>query len=43
MGIVFALQRFGEYKQSEAASAMKSQDYKYATDLVVLRGGGTWI
>ena len=35
----FALQRFGQYKQSEQASSLKTRDYKDATDLVV-RGGG---
>jgi DNA (cytosine-5)-methyltransferase 1 len=31
----FAMQRIGEYKESEQASTMKSRDYKDATDLVV--------
>lgn len=31
----FAMQRIGEYKESEQASAMKSRDYKDATDLVI--------
>ncbi len=30
----FAMQRIGEYKESEQASTMKSRDYKDATDLV---------
>jgi DNA (cytosine-5)-methyltransferase 1 len=32
---VFAMQRIGEYKESEQASTMKSRDYKDATDLVI--------
>lgn len=35
----FAFQRFGEYKESEQASAMKSRDYKDATDIVIQAGG----
>lgn len=31
----FAMQRIGEYKESEQASTMKSRDYKDATDLVI--------
>ena len=31
----FAMQRIGEYKESEQASAIKSRDYKDATDLVI--------
>lgn len=31
----FAMQRIGEYKESEYASTMKSRDYKDATDLVI--------
>ena len=34
----YALQAFGAYKESEQASAVKSRDYKDATDLVI-RGG----
>ena len=30
----FAMQRIGEYKESEQASTMKSRDYKDATDLI---------
>ena len=30
----FAMQRIGEYKESEHASTMKSRDYKDATDLI---------
>lgn len=30
----FAMQRIGEYKESEYASTMKSRDYKDATDLI---------
>lgn len=30
----FAMQRIGEYKESEEASTMKSRDYKDATDLI---------
>lgn len=30
----FAMQRIGEYKESEQASMMKSRDYKDATDLI---------
>lgn len=30
----FAMQRIGEYKESERASTMKSRDYKDATDLI---------
>lgn len=33
----FAMQRIGEYKESEHASTMKSRDYKDATDLVIER------
>lgn len=36
----FALQRFGQYKESQQASSLKQRDYKDATDLIV-RGGGT--
>ena len=35
---MFALQRFGEYKESDVASSLKQRDYKDATDLVI--GGG---
>lgn len=31
----FAMQRIGEYKESEQVSTMKSRDYKDATDLIV--------
>ena len=31
----FALQRFGQYIESERASSLKRRDYKDATDLVV--------
>jgi len=31
---VFAMQGFGDYKESESASALKSRDFKDATDLV---------
>lgn len=31
----FAMQRIGEYKESEQASTIKSRDYKDATDLVI--------
>lgn len=34
----YAMQRIGEYKQSEQASSLKERDWKDATDLVV--GGG---
>lgn len=34
----YALQRFGQYKESEQASSLKTRDYKDATDLI-LRGG----
>lgn len=33
--VAFAMQAFGKYTESEVASAMKSRDYKDATDLVV--------
>jgi len=32
--LVFAMQGFGDYKESESASAIKSRDYKDSTDLV---------
>ena len=32
--VVFAMQGFGDYKESEVASGMKARDYKDATDLV---------
>lgn len=35
----YAMQAFGVYKETEQASAMKSRDYKDATDLII-RGGG---
>lgn len=39
----FALQRFGQYKESNQASSLKQRDYKDATDLVLsmveLKGG----
>lgn len=38
MKIVYALQRFGEYKESDKASSLKYRDYKDTTDLVY-RGG----
>ena len=34
----FALQAIGEYKRSDAASALKMRDYKDATDLAVCYG-----
>lgn len=34
----YSLQAFGLYKETEAASALKSRDYKDATDLII--GGG---
>ena len=34
----YSLQAFGVYKESEQGSALKSRDYKDATDLI-LRGG----
>lgn len=34
----FALQRFGVYKESQAASTLKQRDYKDVTDIIV-RGG----
>lgn len=36
----YAFQAIGIYKESDAASALKQRDYKDATDLVVLCGGG---
>ena len=36
--MVYSMQAFGVYKESETASALKMRDYKDATDLV---GGGT--
>lgn len=36
--MMFSLQRFGQYKESEQASSLKQRDYKDATDLVI-RGG----
>lgn len=33
--VAFAMQGFGDYKESETASGMKARDYKDATDLVV--------
>lgn len=33
--VVYAMQAFGKYAESETASAMKARDYKDATDLVV--------
>ena len=36
----YAMQAFGQYKESDRASGMKARDYKDATDLI-LRGGGT--
>ena len=36
----FAMQAFGQYKESDRASGMKARDHKDATDLI-LRGGGT--
>lgn len=33
--VVYAMQAFGEYAESEIASAMKARDYKDATDLAV--------
>lgn len=35
----FALQRFGQYKESNQASSLKQRDYKDATDLIVIGGG----
>lgn len=35
MSSAYALQAFGEYKQTEAASALKMRDYKDATDLII--------
>ena len=34
----YAMQSFGQYKETDQASAMKMRDYKDATDLIV--GGG---
>ena len=36
----YAMQAFGQYKESDRASGMKARDHKDATDLI-LRGGGT--
>lgn len=36
----FAMQAFGVYKESHVASALKTRDYKDATDLITGRGGG---
>lgn len=33
--VAFAMQAFGQYKESDVASGMKARDYKDATDLVV--------
>ena len=33
-GVVYAMQGFGDYKQSEVASGLKARDWKDATDLV---------
>ena len=30
----FSLQAFGQYKETESASALKMRDYKDATDLI---------
>lgn len=35
----YALQAFGLYKETEAASALKMRDYKDATDLILTGGG----
>jgi len=32
----FAMQRIGEYKESDVASTLKARDYKDATDLIVI-------
>lgn len=37
---LYRLQVFGEYKQTDIASTIKQRDYKDATDLVLLYGGG---
>ena len=34
-GVAYSMQGFGDYKESEQASACKARDYKDATDLVV--------
>ena len=39
--MTFAMQAFGEYKESPMASSLKRRDYKDATDLVLNMGGGT--
>lgn len=37
--MTYAMQRIGQYKESDQASALKERDHKDATDLVI-RGGG---
>lgn len=37
--MTFALQRFGEYKESDQASSLKQRDFKDATDLITECGG----
>lgn len=34
-GVAYAMQGFGDYKQSDIASGIKARDYKDATDLIV--------
>lgn len=34
-GVAYAMQAFGDYKQSDIASGIKARDYKDATDLIV--------
>lgn len=36
----YALQRIGEYKESDCASTIKLRDYKDATDLIVIIDDG---